>query len=60
MAYLNMKQLTDKLGGIARSSVYRLIEEGRLPKPLRLGGRLLWPESEIDEAMRALQKETSQ
>lgn len=51
MKYLNLNQLSAKLGGRSRSSIYRDIHNGRLPEPLRLGGRLYWPEDQIDEAM---------
>ncbi len=52
MKYLNFTELREKLGGRGRTTVYRDIELGRLPKPLKLGSRLYWIESEIDEALR--------
>ncbi len=51
MKYLNFSELRAKLGGRGRSTVYRDIEEGRLPKPIKLGGRLYWIESAVDSAL---------
>jgi prophage regulatory protein len=37
-----------KIVGLARSTVYKLIQESRFPAPLRLGCRAVgWPESSI-------------
>lgn len=49
MKYLNFTQLSEKLGGRSRSSVYRDLEGNRLPQPIKLGGRLYWREEEIDD-----------
>jgi prophage regulatory protein len=49
MKYLTLTQLRAKLGGRARSSIYMDLEAGRLPKPIKLGGRLYWPEERLDE-----------
>ena len=54
MTYLNLNQLSQKLGGRSRSSLYRDIEAGRLPQPMRFGSRLYWIEAEIDEIMNKL------
>ena len=51
MIYLNLNQLSAKLGGRSRSSLYRDIEHGRIPEPLRIGGRLYWVERQGDEAL---------
>ncbi|WP_106205475.1 helix-turn-helix transcriptional regulator [Aliiruegeria haliotis] len=51
MKYLNFSDLRKKLGGRSRSAIYTDVEFGRLPKPLKLGGRLYWRESDIDSAM---------
>ena len=51
--YLTLDQLREKLGGRGRTSIYRDVELGRLPKPMKLGARLYWLESEIDELMMA-------
>lgn len=51
MKYLSFSELRQKLGGRGRSTVYRDIEAGRLPKPLKLGGKLYWVERQVDEAL---------
>ncbi|MDU8942384.1 helix-turn-helix transcriptional regulator [Ovoidimarina sediminis] len=54
MHYLTFRELQAKLGGRGRSTIYRDLEAGRLPQPVKLGSRLYWPESEIDAAMEKL------
>lgn len=49
--YLSFSQLQAKLGNRSRSSIYRDLEEGRLPKPVKLGARLYWNEANIDAAL---------
>ena len=51
--YLTFAQLQLKLGGRGRTSLYRDIAEGRLPKPMKFGGRLYWAEADIDAAIAA-------
>lgn len=51
MKYLTFTELRRKLGGRGRTTVYRDVEEGRLPKPIKLGGRLYWIESQVDETL---------
>ncbi|MBF9031165.1 AlpA family phage regulatory protein [Rhodobacterales bacterium HKCCE3408] len=53
MRYLSFRELQKKLGGRGRSSIYRDVEFGRLPKPIKFGARLYWPESDIDAAITA-------
>ena len=53
MQYLTLKDLQSKLGGRGRSTIYRDIELGRLPKPMKLGSRLYWSEADIDAALAA-------
>ncbi len=53
---LSFSQLQAKLGNRSRSSIYRDLEEGRLPKPVKLGARLYWPENAIDAAIAELSK----
>ncbi|MEL7281062.1 MAG: AlpA family phage regulatory protein [Pseudomonadota bacterium] len=52
--YLNFNELRTKLGNRGRTSIYRDIDEGRLPKPMKFGARLYWAEREIDEIMNGL------
>ncbi|OAN67817.1 transcriptional regulator [Sulfitobacter sp. EhC04] len=53
LVYLSSGQLQAKLGGRGRTSLYRDIEQGRLPKPIKFGGRLYWVEADIDAAIAA-------
>lgn len=48
MVYLTFRDLQRKLGGRGRTTIYRDCEEGRLPKPVKIGSRLYWSETEID------------
>lgn len=59
MKYLNLQQLSEKLGGRSRSSLLRDIEAGRIPPPFKLGGRLYWREAEIDRAVAAAAQEAA-
>ncbi len=54
--YLNLTELRAKLGNRSRSAVYVDMAVGRLPPPIRLGGRLLWREGEIDALMTDLRQ----
>ena len=47
--YITLEQLSDKLGGRSRSSIYRDIESERIPQPIRIGARLYWCEAEIED-----------
>ena len=51
MQYLTFSDLQAKIGGRSRSSVYRDIETGRLPQPIKFGARLYWVEADIDAAL---------
>ena len=45
--YLTIAEVRAKLGGRSRSAIYADIEKGRLPKPIKLGGRVYWPEAQL-------------
>ena len=51
MHYLSFRQLRQKLGGRSRSSCYRDVALGRLPKPLKIGSCLYWVEAEVDASL---------
>ena len=53
MRYLTFQDVQEKLGGRGRTTIYRDVELGRLPKPVKLGGRLYWVEADIDAAIAA-------
>ncbi|MDQ2091342.1 helix-turn-helix transcriptional regulator [Marimonas arenosa] len=54
--YLNFRSLQEKIGNRSRSQIYRDIEAGRLPKPIKFGARLYWAEADIDAALEAMSK----
>lgn len=53
MRYLTFADLRAKLGNRGRTTIYRDVDMGRLPKPIKIGSRLYWIEAEIDAAMAA-------
>lgn len=57
MKYLNIHQLQVKLGGRSTNAIYGDIQHGKLPKPIKLGNRNLWPEPTVDVWMARLAKE---
>ncbi len=56
MKYLTLKELGEKLGGRSRSAIYNDLAAHRLPRPLKLGRRLYWPEAEVDSFLEALRE----
>lgn len=54
MRYLSFRDLQARLGGRGRTTIYRDVENGRLPKPVKIGSRLYWPEADIDAAISEL------
>lgn len=54
MQYLTLSELRAKLGNRSRSAIYADLAAGRLPQPIKLGGRIYWPEAEIDAHLRNL------
>lgn len=59
MVYLNLNQLSAKLGGRSRSSIYRDVDGGRIPAPIRIGSRLYWIESQVDDVIASAQVEAA-
>ena len=59
MKYLTFTELRAKLGGRARSSIYGDLDAGRLPKPIKLGGRLYWIEEDVDAQLRDAQQKAA-
>lgn len=55
--FIGYAEMTAKLG-VSRTQIGRMVEDGKLPKPLRLGthqtSRTVWWEHEVDAAMEAL------
>lgn len=50
--YLTLHEVSAKLGGRSRSAIYSDIAAGRLPRPLKLGARVYWPEGALDAFLR--------
>lgn len=50
--YLTLNDLRAKLGNRSRSAIYLDVKAGRLPSPLKLGGRIYWPEADVDVHLR--------
>jgi predicted DNA-binding transcriptional regulator AlpA len=57
--YLTLTELRAKLGGRSRSAIYLDLEAGRLPEPMKLGGRLYWPEGDVEAHLRALSEKAA-
>lgn len=51
--YLTLTELRARLGNRSRSAIYIDLAAGRLPRPIKLGGKLYWPESDLDAHLRA-------
>ena len=49
MKYLNFRSLRETLGQRSRSAIYNDLDANRLPPPIKLGGRLYWVESHVDD-----------
>lgn len=50
--FLTLTELRAKLGNRSRSAVYDDLKKGRLPQPVKLGGRLYWPEGDVEAHLR--------
>ncbi|MEV8468817.1 AlpA family phage regulatory protein [Fluviibacterium sp. DFM31] len=57
--YLTLNELREKLGNRSRSAIYADLAAGRLPQPIKLGGRIYWPEGDIDAHLRALREQAA-
>jgi predicted DNA-binding transcriptional regulator AlpA len=59
--WIGYQQMTAKLG-ISKTQIGRWVDDGKLPKPMRLGShktsRTVWWEHEVDAAMEALDDRT--
>ena len=55
--YLTLTELRSKLGGRSRSAIYLDLAHDRLPQPIKIGGRLYWPEGDVETHLRALRDE---
>ena len=54
--YLTFPELRARLGNRSRSAIYVDLEAGRLPQPIKLGGRLYWPEGDLETHLDAMRE----
>lgn len=59
MRYLTFDQLRKKLGGRSRSAIYEDLKAGHLPKPIKLGRRVYWPDAEVEAHLASLRARLS-
>jgi prophage regulatory protein len=52
--YITFRETQAKLGWRGRTTIYRDIDNKRIPRPVKIGGRLYWAEAELDAAIAAL------
>lgn len=45
---ITLKDLSDRLGGRGRTSIYRDMTMSRFPQPKKIGGRLYWREDDVN------------
>ncbi|OSQ44934.1 helix-turn-helix transcriptional regulator [Marivita geojedonensis] len=57
--YLTLNELRAKLGNRSRSAIYGDLAAGRLPQPIKLGGRIYWAEADVDTHLRNLSGEAA-
>lgn len=57
--FLTLTELRAKLGNRSRSAIYLDLGAGRLPQPLKLGGRLYWPENDVEAHLRTLHEKAA-
>jgi prophage regulatory protein len=57
--FLTLTELRARIGNRSRSAIYNDLEAGRLPQPVKLGGRLYWPEGDVEAHLRALSEKAA-
>lgn len=57
--FLTLAELRARLGNRSRSAIYNDLEAGRLPQPLKLGGKLYWAESDLEAHLRAMSEKAA-
>jgi prophage regulatory protein len=55
--YMTLNELRAKLGNRSRSAIYLDLAAGRLPKPIKLGGRLYFPEGDVETHLRNMREQ---
>ena len=52
---LTIPEVQSRLGGVSRATIYRMIDRGDLPEPIKLGPRMTrFRQSDIDQALAKL------
>ena len=54
MRLITIAELRLKLANRSRASIYRDIERGDIPKPMKIGRSVYWEETQISEHIRKL------
>ena len=54
MRLITFDELREKLANRSRASIYRDIERGQIPKPLKIGRSVYWEETQISEHLKDL------
>lgn len=54
MQLITFAELREKLANRSRASIYRDIERGQIPKPLKIGRSVYWEETQISEHLKDL------
>jgi predicted DNA-binding transcriptional regulator AlpA len=57
--YMTLNELRAKLGNRSRSAIYLDLAAGRLPQPVKLGGRLYWPEGDVETHLRNMREQVA-
>lgn len=52
--YTTTKQILDEFP-ISRTTLYRLIQKGEFPPPIKFGSRSYWKSDEIEEAIKEME-----
>ena len=58
-SYLTLTELRVKLGNRSQSAIYIDLKKGRLPQPIKLGGRLNWPEGDVEAHLRTMSEKAA-
>ena len=53
-AYLSIKDISG-LTGLGKTTIYRRVNDGTFPKPIKVGFRSLWNRDELMRALSALE-----
>jgi len=54
MRLITFTELREKLANRSRASIYRDIERGQIPKPMKIGRSVYWEETQIREHIKKL------